>query len=91
MRDAAALHSLQFISREGDKRFLIGGRVSGCYFPIGKPDGALCIAEGYATGASIHEATGTAVAVAFNAGNLLPVASALRAKFPRLAPDRLRR
>ena len=84
MRDEAALHSLQFIEADGEKRFLTGGRVSGCYFLIGEPDGALCIAEGYATGASIHEATGTAVAVAFNAGNLLAVARALRAKFPDL-------
>jgi putative DNA primase/helicase len=84
MRDGAELHSLQFIDAEGAKRFLAGGRVSGCYFSIGQPDGTLCIAEGYATGASIHEATGHAVAVAFNAGNLLPVARALRAKFPGL-------
>ena len=44
----------------------------------------MCIAEGYATGASIHEATGAAVAVAFHAGNLVPVARALRTKFPDL-------
>src|SRR5699024_5370404 len=36
------------------------------------------------TAASIHEATGHAVAVAFNAGNLKPVAEALRAKYPAL-------
>jgi hypothetical protein len=75
---------LQFIGGEGDKRFLTCGRVRGCYFAIGEPDGSLCIAEGFATAASIHEATGCAVAVAFNAGNLLPVALALRAKFPAL-------
>ena len=84
IRDGAELHSLQFIGPEGDKRFLSGGRVSGCHFIIGKPEGVLCIAEGYATGASIHEATGHAVAVAFTAGNLLPVAQALRATFPEL-------
>lgn len=84
MRDATELHSLQFIGPDGNKRFLAGGRVTGCYFPIGKPDAALCIVEGYATGASIHEATGYAVAVAFNAGNLRPVAQAMRAKFPEL-------
>jgi putative DNA primase/helicase len=84
MRDGADLHSLQFIGPEGDKRFLSGGRVSGCYLLIGKLDGTLCIVEGYATGASIHEAAGCAVAVAFNAGNLLPVARALRANFPNL-------
>lgn len=84
MRDGAELHSLQFIDADGDKRFLFGGRVSGCYFPIGKPDGALCVAEGFATGASIHEVMGCAVAVAFTAGNLLPVARALRAKYPEV-------
>ena len=84
MRDGMELHSLQFIEAGGGKRFLTGGRVSGCYFYIGKPDGSLFITEGYATGASIHEATGGAVAVAFNAGNLLPVAQSLRAKFPNL-------
>jgi putative DNA primase/helicase len=81
MRDASgALHSVQFISPDGSKKFLPGGRVTGCYFSIGKPDEALCIDEGFATGASIHEATGHAVAVAFNAGNLGSVAVALRAK-----------
>jgi putative DNA primase/helicase len=84
MRHGAELHSLQFIGADGDKRFLATGRVSGCYFPIGKPNGTLCIAEGYATGASIHEATRCAVAVAFNAGNLLPAARALRGEFPDL-------
>lgn len=84
VRDGDALHSLQFIAPDGDKRFLTGGRVSGCYFLIGEPDKVLCIAEGYATAAAIHEATGYAVAVAFNAGNLLPVAKALRAKFSGL-------
>ena len=84
MRNEAELHSLQFIADDGGKRFLAGGRVGGCYFPIGKPDGVLCIAEGYATAASIHEATGFAVAAAFSAGNLLPVALTLRQKFPEL-------
>ena len=84
MRDGTELHSLQFIDANGAKRFLAGARVGGCYFSIGQPEGALCVAEGYATGASIHEATGYAVAVAFNAGNLLPVAQAIRAKFPAL-------
>jgi putative DNA primase/helicase len=80
---ARQLHSLQFIGIDGEKRFLTSGRVQGCLFPIGKlNDGVLCIAEGYATAASIHEATGHAVAVAFNAGNLEAVARALRAKYP---------
>lgn len=83
VRDAAGvLHSLQFIAADGDKRFLTGGKVSGCYFSIGRPGDVLCIAEGYATAATIREATGHAVAVAFNSGNLALVARALREKLP---------
>lgn len=78
------LHSLQFIEGGGSKRFLSGGRVQSCYFSMGTPNGVLCIAEGFATGASILNATGHAVAVAFNASNLKAVAEALRAKHPNL-------
>ncbi len=78
------LQSLQFIDGDGGKRYLTGGRIRGNYFGIGEPDGVLCIAEGFATGASIHEATGHAVAVAFDCGNLLPVAEALREKYHNL-------
>jgi hypothetical protein len=64
------------------KRFMPGGRVKGCYYAIGKPQGVLIVCEGFATGASIFECTGHAVAVAFNAGNLEAVAVALRRKYP---------
>ena len=86
MRDTAGkLHSLQTIQPDGDKRFLSGGRVKGCYHAIGRPKGGrLIVCEGYATGASIHEATGDAVAVSFNAGNLESVATALHRKYPDL-------
>ena len=76
------LHSLQFISGDGSKRFLTGGRVAGCCYSIGKLNGTLCVVEGFATGASIFKSTGHAVAIAFNAGNLLAVAKAARAKYP---------
>lgn len=83
MRDAMGmLCSLQFIAPDSEKRFLTGGRVKGMFYLIDEPGATLCIAEGYATAASIHAATGHAVAVAFNAGNLEPVAQALRAKHP---------
>ncbi len=86
MREGSELHSLQFIEADGEKRFLTGGRVAGCYFAVGNPKGtaALCIAEGFATGATIHQTTGYPVAVAFNAGNLEAVARALRAKVPEM-------
>jgi len=71
--------SLQFINAEGEKRFLPNGEKGGYLIgriEVGKP---VCICEGFATGASIHEATGHAVIVAFDAGNLRKMAEALRA------------
>ncbi len=73
--------SLQTIGADGGKRFLPGGRKRGCYFSIGKPDGVLVVCEGFATGASIYEVTGHAVAVALDAGNLQAVAQALHEKY----------
>jgi putative DNA primase/helicase len=81
---AGTLHTLQFIGADGGKRFLTGGRIQGCYCAIGKPAGTLLLAEGFATACTLYEATGHATACAFNAGNLPPVARALRAKFPAL-------
>ena len=81
---AGTVHSLQTIAPDGTKMFMSGGRVKGCYFGIGRPKGALIVCEGFATGASIHECTGHAVAVAFNAGNLEAVAVALRTNYPAL-------
>ncbi|MDO8319081.1 DUF927 domain-containing protein [Rhodoferax sp.] len=67
-----------------DKLFLPGGRKSGLWHWCGDPAGAavLLVAEGYATAASVHEATGRPVAVAFDAGNLPPVAKALHQAHP---------
>jgi putative DNA primase/helicase len=76
------LWSLQKIAPDGTKRFLSGGKVSGCYYPIGKPKDRLWLAEGYATAATLHELTGDAVACCFNAGNLAKVASTLHRKLP---------
>lgn len=84
-RDAhGQLHTLQFIGRDGNKRFLSGGRIQACYCAIGRPADTLLLAEGYATAATLYESTGYATACAFNAGNLAPVARALRTKFPSL-------
>ncbi|MBK6852106.1 MAG: DUF927 domain-containing protein [Burkholderiales bacterium] len=47
-----------------------------------EPVPVLLLAEGYATGASLHEATGRPVAVCFDAGNLVHCAKALRALHP---------
>jgi putative DNA primase/helicase len=86
MRDTdGRLHGLQGIAPDGTKRFMPGQRVQGCYHAIGKLTGKLAICEGYATGATLYEEGSMPVAVAFNAGNLLAVAKALRAKYPDTA------
>ena len=75
------LHTLQFIGPDGGKRFLTGGRIAGSYCALGRPTDVMLVCEGYATGATLHMATGYGVAVAFNCGNLTAVARALRSKF----------
>lgn len=80
------LCSLQYInpSVKPPKKFLPGGRKKGCFHTIGTlANGkAFFVVEGYATGASIHMATGAPVVVAFDAGNLEPVIAALRTVYP---------
>ena len=78
------LVNLQRIAADGGKRFLSGGRVKGCYSPIGtlEPGQPLYVCEGWATGATIHEHNGAAVACAMNAGNLLEAGDYLRRAYP---------
>lgn len=61
------------------KEFFPAGLAKKGHFHLigGSPQALLLVAEGYATAASLHMATGYPVAVAFDAGNLLPVAEAL--------------
>lgn len=75
------LFGLQTINSEGDKKFITGSDISGHFCKI-PGDEQLIICEGYATGASIHEATGGTVFCAFNANNLKPVAAAIRKAYP---------
>lgn len=83
------IHSVEFIAPDGAKRFLAGGAKKGHFAVVGaepgllaEPGGPLLICEGWATGASLHIATGHTVIAAMDAGNLMPVAEALRARFP---------
>lgn len=82
--ERSELRNVQTINASGEKRFLPGGRKSGLWHWCGTPEGApvLIVCEGYATAASVHQATGRPAAVAFDAGNLLPVAKALRKLHP---------
>jgi len=75
------IQSLQFIDKDGNKRFLSGGKKKACYHLIGLPVEPFCIAEGYATAASIYEATLYPAVTAFDAGNLKPVAKAIYERF----------
>ena len=70
-----------------DKDYLAGGAKSGNFHGIGKPQQregrpVFILAEGYATGASVHEATGHMVLVCFDKSGLMPVARSLRERQP---------
>ena len=66
------LSSLQYITESGEKKYQSGGKVKSCTMLLGLAEGAkrLYVAEGFATAATIHEATGCPTVVAFSANNL---------------------
>lgn len=74
--------SLQFINPDGTKKFLPGGTVKGGFYRIPGTGGTAYLCEGYATASTIHQATGEIVFVGFFAGNLKPVAEAIRKQWP---------
>jgi len=79
------LVSLQFVRPDGEKTFLTGTPKEGSFHWLTEVPEQQCpvvVVEGYATGASVHMATGLPVAVAFDAGVLLPVVRALRKCMP---------
>ena len=84
MRDANGfLRNIQTITPAGDKLFLKDARKLGLFATLGKitPEKPILIAEGYATAATLYEATGLPVIVAFDTSNLLPAATAIREKY----------
>lgn len=79
------LYNLQSIDPTGDKRFLKDGRKDGGYTVVGdasKISNGVVIAEGFATAASIHQATGQPVIVAFDADNMVKVSETLARNLP---------
>lgn len=82
------LWSIQTIDQNGEKRFQKGGRKAGLMHVIdeghklAKGQGKVFIGEGYATLATIHEATKAPAIVAFDASNLKAVAEAVAKKYP---------
>lgn len=79
MRRAGAIASLQSITASGEKRFWPGASVRAAQYLIDRPGAALTIlCEGLATGLTLFAAVPTArVVIAFNSGNLRPVAATL--------------
>ena len=72
------LHGLQYIGEGGAKLFESGTAIKGHFSYIsGDNSKPLYVCEGWATGATIHEATGATVIIAFSCGNLKPVAEAI--------------
>ncbi|WP_018875266.1 DUF5906 domain-containing protein [Thioalkalivibrio sp. ALJ8] len=82
------IHFLQIIRgnpRAGklEKEYWPKGHIKrGRFYLIGTPGSVILVAEGFATGVALHEATGLCVAVAFDANNLQPVVEELRAAHP---------
>jgi len=74
--------NIQSIFPNGEKRFTKGGQKKGCFYLLGDVTDTIIFCEGYSTGASIYEATKIAVAICFDAGNLMPVALDLSTQYP---------
>lgn len=79
----------QYIDADGTKRFAKDSRKEGCFHVLGgmkelERAPVIVVGEGYATMATLKEAVGATVAavVAFDSGNLGPVAKALRELHP---------
>lgn len=83
------LWTVQYISEDGTKRFAKDSKKEGCFHVLGSMEKladapVIIIAEGYATAATIKEATELpAVVSAFDSGNLKAVAKALHEKYPQ--------
>jgi phage/plasmid primase-like uncharacterized protein len=79
------LHTVQLIRPDGSKLFLKGGRKEGCFHILGEINDdtvVIIIAEGFATGATVHDVTELPVVLAIDAGNLSAVATAIRSRHP---------
>ncbi|NWK79815.1 DUF927 domain-containing protein [Aquitalea sp. LB_tupeE] len=84
LRMAGELVNLQIIAADGSKRFLTGGQVKGASLLLGRLNNATqaLLCEGWATGCSLHQATGLPVVVAFNAHNLVAVSERMASSIP---------
>lgn len=72
------VHSVQFIAENGTKAFIQGSQRPGGFYAIGQETERIWLAEGFATGASLHEAAREQVLVCFNTNGLKRVAANLK-------------
>lgn len=77
------LASLQYIDNDGGKLYHSGAATKGLSWMIGEyvEGKAVYLAEGFATAATIHEATNLPCVAAYTASNLLPVTEMLYQQF----------
>ncbi|MEA9426151.1 DUF927 domain-containing protein [Aeromonas caviae] len=80
--EAGELVNVQLIRADGTKRYLHGGQKAGAFHRIEGGE-LVAICEGYATGLSIHQATGATVYCGMDAGNLHAVAAIARRQNPK--------
>lgn len=78
------LRNLETISNGGAvKKGIFGGERSGLWHEIGPVGDVIYLCEGFSTAVSVHVAMGECAVVAFNANNLVPVATHLAKKYPK--------
>lgn len=74
---------IQFISADGNKRFLKGSKMNGGHLILGNKESKyVFIVEGFATGASVEEQTDMTTYISFSAGNLMAIASLVKERYP---------
>ena len=82
------IRTLQYIKPDGTKTLKKGGEKTGNFFVVGgdlRPDRPVLYAEGYATAASLHLASGLPVVMTVDAGNMVTVSRNLKALYPDAA------
>lgn len=84
MHDIATgeLVNVQRIADDGEKRFLPGAQVKGAAWGRGRPGATIALAEGAATAAAVHAATGHCTVAAMSKGALAGAALAVRRRWP---------
>lgn len=82
------IRTLQYIKPDGTKNLKKGAEKTGNYFVVGgtvSVNQPLLYAEGYATAASLHMATGLPVVMTVDAGNMVTVSQKLKEQYPDAA------